>query len=88
VDFSSKAVKDYINYKARVLKYAFPDFYREVDGFWVYGPTETKGFLSAADLTMLAKLLTEANRAWENELIEFFAQDPWGNERSVTIGDF
>lgn len=60
-------------YKARVLKHIVKDCYQEVDGYWVYGPINFHGFLSADDLKIIAELLDEANRLWDKEITKVFS---------------
>lgn len=64
-----------LEYKARILKQCFTDFYREVDGYWVYGPLTPRGYLTAKDLILIAELLNEANRLWDKQITDFFAKE-------------
>lgn len=61
-----------LRHRAAVLKTIFPDCYREVDGYWVWGPRELAGCWTAEDLRVMAELLDEANRKWDAEIIAYF----------------
>lgn len=65
-----------VEYKARVLRHIFSECYREVDGYWVWAPREIHGAYTEADLEMIALLLKEANRLWDNEIQAYFATHP------------
>lgn len=59
------------------------DLYMEVDGYYVYGPREVRGFNSAEDLRVIAHILDEKNAAWhaqvQKDLAEYGAkEDPEG----------
>lgn len=66
-----------LSHRARVLKTIFPDCYREVDGYWVWGPQHMIGAWTAWDLKVAAELLEEANRLWDAELAAHF--DGWSD---------
>lgn len=66
------SISPMVYYKAVIAKHVFPDCYQEVDGYWVWGPREIYGAWSAADLEMIARLLNEANRKWDNEIKAYF----------------
>lgn len=61
-----------LRHRARVLKTIFPDVYREVDGYWVWGPQGMIGGWNEWDLEVAADLLREANRKWDREIKEYF----------------
>ena len=59
-------------YEANVLKHAFKDIVKDVDGYWYWWPTANEGTFSSAHLTVLAKILDDANRKWAKEVAEYF----------------
>ena len=63
-----------LEYKIRILRSVWrnKDVLRGDDGYWVFWPTGNKGCYTEADLRMIADLLWEANRKWDNELMEYF----------------
>jgi hypothetical protein len=65
-----------IAHKALVAKSIAKDVIRDVDGYYVWFPK--RGFFggfTSGDLEMIAKLLREANRLWDNEVKRFFGTD-------------
>jgi hypothetical protein len=51
------------------------DFYREIDGFWVYNPSKGGGgYFDAPFLRILADKLDELNEPWNKHLEEFFRE--------------
>ena len=63
-------ITPYIEHKARVLRYMFKDAVQDVDGYYYWWPSLTRGSLSSGDLKMIAKLLDEANRLWDKHVQE------------------
>jgi hypothetical protein len=61
-------------YKARIAKHIFSDVLQDVDGYWKYFPTPRGGY-TEADLEMIALLLREANRKWDDEITEYFSKN-------------
>lgn len=61
-----------LRHRALVLRAIFPDVYREVDGYWVWGPREVRGCWTSVDLHVIGELLDEANRVWDRELYDYF----------------
>lgn len=54
--------------KARILAVFWErkEFGQDVDGYWYWWPSVNHGSLSAQDLILIAELLNEANRRWDN----------------------
>lgn len=44
------------------------ELYREVDGYYVYWPSDRRGYLSAEFLRELADKLDELNKNWDEEV--------------------
>lgn len=64
--------REYINFKALIAKHICDDVLQGDDGYYIWWPQEGFGAYTAADLEMIAKLLNEANRKWDNEVKEYF----------------
>lgn len=62
-----------ILFKAQVAKHIFPDIVKDVDGYWKWGSREYGGLLTEEELLMIALLLKEANRLWDQSVKAFFA---------------
>ena len=75
-------ITPYILHKSRILKYIFRDIVQDVDGYYYWWPTLTRGSLSSSDLKMIAKLLDEANRLWDKEIQKEQARSQWKKERT------
>ncbi len=65
-----------LEHKIAVLRSVAKDCVPGDDGYWVYWPTSNKGCYAEHDLHVIANLLYEANRKWDNELMEFFRNNP------------
>lgn len=63
-------------FKALILAHTFNDMVKGDDGYWVWWPLGNRGCYSADDLEMIALLLNEANRLWDNEIKEYFETHP------------
>jgi hypothetical protein len=62
-----------LRHRAAVLKSIFPECYQEVDGYYVWFP-RTAGCWTSEDLKVIAELLDEANRMWDEHLVKWFKE--------------
>ena len=64
-----------LRHRATVLKHIFPECYQEVVGYWVWGPLQVRGAWTSWDLRVIAELLDEANRKWDQQITEYFERE-------------
>lgn len=50
------------------------DIYQEIDGYYVYGPLNFKGYLSEHHLLKIVEILKELNDPWDRQINEYFKQ--------------
>ena len=64
----------YEEYKERTISVIKEDCCMLEDGYLRYWPQQIRGYLSADDLRIIADYLDESNKAWDDQVNEYFAQ--------------
>lgn len=75
------------NYLVFINKQFFGSFVCEVDGYYVWYPTEFKGgAISSYILKMIADKLDAMNKDWDEQIKEYFKNNPQKNiENDLTF---
>jgi hypothetical protein len=65
----------YIEFKAGIARHIHRSVHKDVDGYYKWFPSTQGGGLDQGELEMIAKLLREANRLWDEQLRDYFSQE-------------
>lgn len=57
---------------SRMRQFVEKHIYQEVDGFYVFSPSDCQGSLDEYSLSCIIEILREKNKPWEKEIEDFF----------------